>query len=72
MRIHLVVRCSTSAMFEKNPQIFTYCKFIQLVQIKDIVYLVKTREIRTKCKIQIMRLFPNPKNRIKYVQRFPG
>ena len=47
MRIHLV-RYSTSGMFEKNPQIYTYCEFIQLVQIKDIVYLVKNREIRTK------------------------
>ena len=39
MRTHLV-RNLTSAKFEKNPKIFTYCKFIQLVQILPIIYLV--------------------------------
>jgi len=31
MRIHLV-QYSTSARSGKNPQIFTYCKFIQLMR----------------------------------------
>ena len=40
MRIHLVQN-STSARFEKNPKIFTYCEFIQLVRILPIIHLVR-------------------------------
>jgi len=36
MRIHLV-RYSTSARSGKNPQIFIYCKFIQLVRTIHLV-----------------------------------
>jgi hypothetical protein len=40
MRIHLV-RYLTSARVENNPQNFTYCEFIQLVQIKRHCLLSK-------------------------------
>ena len=32
--------------FEENPQIFTYCEFIPLVRMKNIVYFLKIHLVR--------------------------